>query len=92
MGYKTYTCPIARNCGGCEWLAVPYPIQLRRKQEQVESLIGAMAEKDGAPVEPIRGMDEPVHYRHKAATCSTPVTRNPSARAAAHMPIVPVPQ
>ena len=68
MGYKTYTCPIARNCGGCEWLAVPYPIQLRRKQEQVESLIGAMAEKDGAPVEPIRGMDEPVHYRHKAAT------------------------
>ena len=68
MGYKTYTCPIARNCGGCEWLAVPYPIQLRRKQEQVESLIGTMAKKDGAPVEPIRGMDEPVHYRHKAAT------------------------
>lgn len=68
MGYKTYTCQIARNCGGCEWLAVPYPIQLRRKQEQVESLIGTMAKKDGAPVEPIRGMDEPVHYRHKAAT------------------------
>ena len=68
MGYKTYTCPIARDCGGCEWLAVPYPIQLRRKQEQVESLIGTMAKKDGAAVEPIRGMDEPVHYRHKAAT------------------------
>ena len=34
MGYKTYTCPISRDCGGCEWLAVPYPIQLRRKQEQ----------------------------------------------------------
>lgn len=68
MGYKTYTCPIARDCGGCEWLAVPYPIQLRRKQEQVEGLLGAMAEKDGAVVEPIRGMGEPLRYRHKAAT------------------------
>ena len=68
MGYKTYTCPIARDCGGCEWLAVPYPIQLRRKQEQVEGLLGAMAEKDGAAIEPIRGMGEPLRYRHKAAT------------------------
>ena len=68
MGYKTYTCPIARDCGGCEWLAVPYPIQLRRKQEQVEGLLGRMAEKDDAAIEPIRGMDEPVRYRHKAAT------------------------
>ena len=68
MGYRTYTCPIARDCGGCEWLAVPYPIQLRRKQEQVDALIGNMAEKDGAVVDPIRGMDEPTRYRHKAAT------------------------
>ena len=32
MGFKTYTCPIAKSCGGCEWLAVPYPIQLKRKR------------------------------------------------------------
>ena len=68
MGYKTYTCPIARDCGGCEWLAVPYPIQLRRKQEHVETLLGEAAERDGAVVEAIRGMDEPTRYRHKAAT------------------------
>ena len=68
MGYRTYTCPIARDCGGCEWLAVPYPIQLRRKQEQVEELLGAMAGADGAELEAIRGMDEPLRYRHKAAT------------------------
>ena len=68
MGYKTYTCPIARDCGGCEWLAVPYPIQLRRKQEQVVDLLGAMASADDAAIEEIRGMDEPAHYRHKAAT------------------------
>lgn len=68
MGYRTYTCPIARDCGGCEWLAVPYPIQLRRKQEQVEGLLGEAARSDGAAIEPIRGMDEPLRYRHKAAT------------------------
>lgn len=68
MGYKTYTCPIARDCGGCEWLAVPYPIQLRRKQEQVEDLLGSMTREDGGALEDIRGMDEPVRYRHKAAT------------------------
>ncbi len=68
MGYRTYTCPIARDCGGCEWLAVPYPIQLRRKQEQVEEMLGAMAGADGAELEAIRGMDEPLRYRHKATT------------------------
>lgn len=68
MGYKTYTCQIARDCGGCEWLAVPYPIQLRRKQEQVAELLGGMAHEDDATVDPIRGMKEPVRYRHKAAT------------------------
>ena len=68
MGYKTYTCPISRDCGGCEWLAVPYPIQLRRKQEQVRELLGEMVLADGGALEDIRGMDEPLHYRHKAAT------------------------
>ena len=68
MGYRTYTCPISRSCGGCEWLAVPYPIQLRRKQEQVVSLLGGAAERDGAVVDEIRGMDEPLRSRHKAAT------------------------
>lgn len=72
MGYKTYTCPIARSCGGCEWLAVPYPIQLRRKQELVEGLLGGMAREDGCSVGAIRGMDEPVAYRHKAATPFAP--------------------
>jgi len=72
MGYKTYTCPIARFCGGCEWLAVPYPIQLRRKQEQVEELFAKTLSADDATLQDIRGMDEPVAYRHKAATPFSP--------------------
>ena len=38
MGYKTYTCPHAARCGGCEWLSVPYPIQLSRKRAMLEEL------------------------------------------------------
>ena len=72
MGYKTYTCPIARSCGGCEWLAVPYPIQLRRKQARVEELLGAMVREDGGELGAIRGMDEPVAFRHKASTPFAP--------------------
>ena len=80
MGFKTYTCPIAKSCGGCEWLAVPYPIQLRRKREAVEALFddvlpaATTAEARERRV-PIVGMDEPLHYRHKAATPFAPGTR-----------------
>ena len=76
MGYRTYTCNIARECGGCEWLAVPYPIQLRRKQEQVDDLLGQMVAEDGGELKPILGMEgEPVGYRHKAATPYAPAGR-----------------
>ena len=69
MGYRTFTCPIARDCGGCEWLAVPYTIQLRRKQAQVEELLGPMISGDAGELRGIVGMKgEPVAYRHKAAT------------------------
>ena len=63
MGYRTPTCPIARSCGGCEWLSVPYPIQLKRKQQQVVELLGPRGEKFGISVEDIRGMREPLLWR-----------------------------
>lgn len=72
MGYKTYTCAIAKRCGGCEWLAVPYPIQLKRKQQLVEDLLGEFVEKDDGELAPIVGMEEPLAYRHKAATPFAP--------------------
>ena len=72
MGYKTPTCSIARSCGGCEWLSVPYPIQLKRKQAQVEDLLAPLASINNVTIEPIRGMDEPLAYRHKAATPFAP--------------------
>ena len=76
MGYKTYTCPIGRTCGGCEWLAVPYPIQLRRKQEWTERLFEQVAREDGTELAPIVGVPgEPVAYRCKAATPFAPGPR-----------------
>ena len=72
MGYKTPTCSIARSCGGCEWLSVPYPIQLKRKQAQVEELLAPLASINNVTIEPIRGMGEPLAYRHKAATPFAP--------------------
>ena len=75
MGYRTYTCPIAKSCGGCEWLAVPYPIQLERKQALVEDVLGRAVHQDHATLEKICGMDEPRSYRHKAATPFAPGSR-----------------
>lgn len=72
MGYRTPTCPVARTCGGCEWLSVPYPIQLQRKQQQVVELLGPLGEKFGISVEDIRGMKEPLAFRHKATTPFAP--------------------
>ncbi len=72
MGYKTYTCSIAKKCGGCEWLAVPYPIQLGRKQTFVTELFSKMVAEDGASIDDVRGMDEPRAFRYKAATPFAP--------------------
>lgn len=72
MAYKTYTCPISRQCGGCEWLAVPYELQLRRKRRAMEELFRDQLASDGAELAPIVGMEQPVRYRAKAATPFAP--------------------
>ena len=76
MAYSTYTCPIAKSCGGCETLAVPYPIQLKRKNAQVKELFSDLLDtREPDVLAPIVGMDEPAHYRHKAATPFAPGPR-----------------
>lgn len=53
-------CPYAKNCGGCDYQGISYEKQLQEKQKLVEKLL-----KPFGKVEPIVGMDEPLHYRHK---------------------------
>lgn len=73
MGYKTYTCPVGKKCGACEWLAVPYPIQLERKREGLQELFKDFDVK----VEPVLGMEEPVQYRNKIMA---PFVRGPKGQ------------
>ncbi len=50
----------AKQCGGCPLLEIDYDEQLRQKEETVRRLLGKFA-----PVNPIRGMECPYHYRNK---------------------------
>ncbi len=53
-------CPSARKCGGCQHSGMDYALQLRKKQRQMEELLG-----DFCRVEPILGMSDPLYYRNK---------------------------
>ena len=50
----------AKNCGGCPLLGLDYAEQLKQKEEKVRALVGKYG-----PVHPIRGMEQPYHYRNK---------------------------
>lgn len=53
-------CPNRRKCSGCQLQNLSYPEQLSHKQNMVQRLVGELC-----PVEPIIGMDNPLHYRNK---------------------------
>lgn len=53
-------CSVSGKCGGCQFVDMPYKVQLKRKQKQAELLL-----KEYGKVMPIIGMEEPVHYRNK---------------------------
>ncbi|MGN1021498.1 MAG: hypothetical protein ACI4O7_14135, partial [Aristaeellaceae bacterium] len=55
-----FNCPVAARCGGCQLGRLSYREQLALKQRRVEELLGGLC-----PVEPILGMDDPLHYRSK---------------------------
>ena len=50
----------AKNCGGCPLLGLDYAEQLKQKEAAVKKLLGKYG-----PVNAIRGMENPYHYRNK---------------------------
>ena len=56
----------AKNCGGCPMLGMDYAAQLKQKEETVKKLLGRFG-----PVEHIRGMEMPYHYRNKVISTFT---------------------
>lgn len=61
-----FSCPVGKQCGGCQLLHLDYAGQLKQKQQQVERLLAGIC-----PVEPIIGMKEPFHYRNKVHAAFT---------------------
>lgn len=62
------SCKSATRCGACQLLGVPYEEQLERKQREVASLFADLR----CPVDPIIGMDDPLHYRAKVISPFAP--------------------
>ena len=59
-GREAVLCPVEKRCGGCQLLGVDYKVQIKRKQKQLEELLGGLC-----PVRGMIGMENPFHYRHK---------------------------
>ena len=58
-------CPVARQCGGCQFQAMAYEKQLELKQKKVKNnlvRIGGLAQVE---VQPVIGMESPFRYRNK---------------------------
>lgn len=53
-------CPVSRKCGGCQWIALPYQVQLNQKMKYVKGLL-----KEFGQIDAIIGMEQPIHYRNK---------------------------
>jgi 23S rRNA (uracil1939-C5)-methyltransferase len=52
-------------CGGCRWQMLPYPLQLKYKQQQVEDNLRRIGKIALPVISPILGAPETVHYRNK---------------------------
>ncbi len=59
-------CAIARQCGGCQLQTLSYPEQLLFKENTVRRDLEHIGGLKEIPMEPIVGMDDPLHYRNKA--------------------------
>ncbi len=57
---KSSACPYAKKCGGCDYQGISYKEQLAKKQAYMRKLMEPFGK-----VNPIVGMDDPYHYRHK---------------------------
>lgn len=59
-------CTFARRCGGCQLQALSYPQQLKYKETKVRKNLEHIGGLKNVPMEPILGMEDPLHYRNKA--------------------------
>lgn len=58
-------CPHYGTCGGCSRQTLPYPMQLRYKQQQVFDQLTRIGKLELPPLQPIIGAEQTRHYRNK---------------------------
>ncbi|MDO5117671.1 MAG: 23S rRNA (uracil(1939)-C(5))-methyltransferase RlmD [Eggerthellaceae bacterium] len=63
-------CPVAKRCGACQCIDVPYAEQLVTKDAFVRELFADLA--PAKAIRPILGMDEPYYYRNKVVSPFAP--------------------
>ena len=69
-------CNVARQCGGCSRIDVPYVDQLAAKDARVRELF--VGRFEGAEIRAVIGMDDPFHYRNKVTSPFAPGKRGPN--------------
>ena len=70
-------CPVERTCGGCTRITQPYERQLAEKNAYVTELFADQV-FESADIRPIKGMDDPFHYRNKVNSPFAPGKRGPN--------------
>ncbi len=68
-------CPVARECGACQHVDVPYADQLAAKDARIAELFADFSQVD---IRPILGMGDPFHYRNKVTSPFAPGKRGPN--------------
>lgn len=58
-------CSYYGTCGGCKWQPLPYPLQLKFKQQQVEDQLKRIGSLELPEILPIIGSDNTKYYRNK---------------------------
>jgi len=58
-------CPNFGVCGGCKWQNLPYPLQLKAKQQQVEDQLKRIGKVRIPEISPILGSERIYEYRNK---------------------------
>ena len=52
-------------CGGCKWQMLPYPLQLKYKEQETRDVFSRIGKIKAAPMLPIVGSEKIIHYRNK---------------------------
>ncbi|MDE6616706.1 MAG: 23S rRNA (uracil(1939)-C(5))-methyltransferase RlmD, partial [Lachnospiraceae bacterium] len=60
------SCPVARQCGGCQLQHCTYEKQLEWKRKKINDCLKRIGGFENIEAEPVIGMEEPYYYRNKA--------------------------